>query len=87
MHDTITKEYYTLSFPTKISIFFKHDVKDTLALKFVEEISIEKGFRYIGVIFDREDSKHSKDTSKNSQASSTKAKEKYPFDMDNLTKS
>ena len=72
---------------TNISAFVKRATKDTLALNVVEEISVENDLRPIGVIVDQDDSKESKDTGKKSQAPSTKTREKYPFYMDNFTKS
>lgn len=56
-------------------------------LKFAEEIVTEKELRFIGVIIDTEDSKASKYNGKKSQASSTKAQEKDPFNIENLNKS
>lgn len=64
----------------------KHVAEETLDLNFAEEIVVEKDLRSIGVIVDQEGSKDSKDIGKNSQASSTKTKQKYYFYMESLIK-
>ena len=85
-HNTITKYYYTTSFPTILLVFVKRDANDTLDLNFVEVVVVEKDLNSIGEIEDHEDSKDFKDAGKKIQASPIKAKEKYSFDVERLEK-
>jgi len=86
-HDHITRDYYTSALPTNISMFVKRDVKETLALNFAKDLSIEKELLSIGVITNDDDSKESKEYGKKNQASSSRTKERDYFDMESLTKS
>jgi len=73
--------------PTNISSFVKGVAKETLALKFVEAIVVDKYFHVIGVIIDGDESKDSKETRKKSQPYSSKDKEKDCVDIESLTRS
>lgn len=66
LHDSITIDYYTNAFPTNISQFFKIYAKKSLALNFVEMITVDKDLCAIGVITDEDESKESKETSRRS---------------------
>lgn len=85
-HNSITIDYYTTAFPTIISQFMKRVTKETLALNFTEVIIVDKDLRMIGVITDDDESKDSKETSRKSEPSSSKAKEKESSDIKSLTK-
>lgn len=71
LHNHITKDYYTTSLSTNISVSFKRDAKNTLALNFVEAPDVEKYLHYIGFIEGIDDLKDSKETGKKIQASSS----------------
>lgn len=60
-HDSITIDYYIVSFPTNISLFIKRDVKEAFSLKFTEEIIMEKEFLSIGVITNDDEYNDSKE--------------------------
>lgn len=50
LHNDITKDYYTTTLPTNIFVFVKGAAKDTLDLKFVKALVVEKYLCSIGVI-------------------------------------
>jgi len=84
-HDSVTIDYYIVSFPTKISSFIKRAPKETLALNFAETIVMLKYLHAIGIITDDDESKDSKETGRKSHPSSSNAKGKDFLDIESLT--
>lgn len=82
-HNSIKIYYYTNGLPKNISVFVKRAIKETPALNFTEEITVEKDLQAIGAIIDDKKYKDSKEAGKNSQPSSNKAREKYFVDIEN----
>lgn len=77
LHFCLTDKHHT---------FVKRTRKETLAENYEEAIVVEKDLHVIGVIVNAEPSKDSKDTSKRSQSSSSKAKDKEAIDLEILSR-
>ena len=75
-HNSITIDYYTSALPTRIVQLVNEIAKPTLIKNYEEDITVEKELCAIRLILDDEPTKDSKDTSKRSQASIRRDKEK-----------